>query len=158
MSRTISDMAAMIRPHSWSRSFGRVARTTESLTYPRNNKSHDIRSGDLGGQRSSAWSAAAVWAEMDYQLDVRLVIKGGKMQRLWGTKKLGKFLFSSVGRTSQSFPPFKCTEFTKCVRELWITLYCQNVHKSPNIPTYTVKVERLIAYNRSRFIGRIFSQ
>jgi len=83
MSRSISEMAAMIGLHSWSRSFGRVGRTTEFLTYPYNNKSHGIRSGDLGGQRSSAWSAAAVWAGMDYRLDVRPVIKGGKIQRLW---------------------------------------------------------------------------
>ena len=35
---------------------------------------------------------------------------------------LGEFLFPSVCRMLQSFPPFKCTDFVKCVRELWITL------------------------------------
>jgi hypothetical protein len=37
-------------------------------------------------------------------------------------KKLWEFLFSSVGSTLQSFPPLKCDDFMKCVRELWKTL------------------------------------
>ena len=38
-------------------------------------------------------------------------------------KKIGEFLFSSVGPYLPSFPPFKYTDFMKCVRKLWITLY-----------------------------------
>ena len=34
-------------------------------------------------------------------------------------KKLGEFLFSFAGTTLQSFPPLKCNDFMKCVRELW---------------------------------------
>jgi len=33
-------------------------------------------------------------------------------------EKFVKFLFSSVDGTSQSFPPFQCTDFMKCVGEL----------------------------------------
>jgi hypothetical protein len=64
-----------------------------------------------------------VWAEMDYRLDFCHVTKGGHIEHLWGMQKLRKFLFPSVGRTLQSFPPFKCIYVMKCVRELWITLY-----------------------------------
>ena len=38
-------------------------------------------------------------------------------------KKLGKFLFPSVGCMLESYLPFKCTNFVKCVRESWIILY-----------------------------------
>jgi hypothetical protein len=60
-----------------------------------------------------------VWAEMGYWFDVCLVTKGGHIEHYGGVnKELGKFLFPSVGRTLQSFPPFKCTDFMKCVTEL----------------------------------------
>jgi hypothetical protein len=64
-----------------------------------------------------------VWAEMDYRLDVCLVTKGRHVEQLWGMqkKKLRKFLFPSVVRMLQSFPPFKCTDFMNCVGELWKT-------------------------------------
>jgi hypothetical protein len=39
------------------------------------------------------------------------------------TSKLGEFLFAPVGRMLKYFPPFKRTDFVKCVRELRITLY-----------------------------------
>jgi hypothetical protein len=38
------------------------------------------------------------------------------------------FLFPSVGHTLQSFPPFKCTDFKKCIRELWLILYLLVYH------------------------------
>jgi hypothetical protein len=37
-------------------------------------------------------------------------------------KILGESLFI-CSRILQSLPPFKTTNFMKCVRELWITLY-----------------------------------
>jgi hypothetical protein len=65
-----------------------------------------------------------VWAEMDYRLDVCRVTKGGYLEHLWGVqRKRGEFVFISVSLMSQSFPLFKCTDFMKFVRELWITLY-----------------------------------
>jgi len=39
------------------------------------------------------------------------------------TNKLGEFLFLYVGRKLKSFPSFKCKDFVKHVRVLWITLY-----------------------------------
>jgi len=36
----------------------------------------------------------------------------------YAEKKIGEFLFLSAGRMLQSFLPFKCTDFMKCVREL----------------------------------------
>lgn len=38
-------------------------------------------------------------------------------------KQLGEFLFPSVYRMLHFFLPFKCTNFMKCVTELWIILY-----------------------------------
>ena len=65
-----------------------------------------------------------VWTEMDYGLDVCHVTNDGHTQHLSRMpKKNGEFLFPSVGRQLPSFPPFKYTDFVKCVRELWITLY-----------------------------------
>jgi hypothetical protein len=66
-------------------------------------------------------SRRAAWAEMDYRFDVCRVTKGGHIQHLWGIpqKKNWEFLFSSVRRTLQSFPPLKCNDFMKRVRELW---------------------------------------
>jgi hypothetical protein len=61
-----------------------------------------------------------VWAEMDYRFDDFRVTKGGHMQHLWSIKKkTWRVSLSSVGRTLQSFPPLKCNDFMKCVRELW---------------------------------------
>ena len=55
-----------------------------------------------------------VWAEIDYRLNICRVTKGGHIEHLpWNAKKLGEFLFPSVGRVLQSFPQFKCTDFIK---------------------------------------------
>jgi hypothetical protein len=61
---------------------------------------------------------------MDYRLDVCRVTKGGHLQHIWGMQKiLGALLCPSVSRMLQSFPSLNCTDFMKCVGELWITLY-----------------------------------
>jgi hypothetical protein len=59
-----------------------------------------------------------IWAEMYYQLDDGHVTKGGHAEHL-----RGMHLFPSVCRVLQYFLPFKCTDFIKCVRELWLTLH-----------------------------------
>jgi hypothetical protein len=82
MSRSISETAAMMRLRSSGRSSGTGGRKTQSLTYP-----HGVRSGGLGGQRNSAWSAAAPMDEVDYRLDVCRVTKGGHTEHLWGVQK-----------------------------------------------------------------------
>jgi hypothetical protein len=52
--------------------------------------------------------------------------KGEHIAHLWGVqkknnnKKRGEFLFLSLGHVLKSFPPFQCTDFMKCVRELQI--------------------------------------
>jgi hypothetical protein len=66
------------------------------------------------------------WAEIDYGFDVCRVTKGGHLEHLSEVKrkekkrkvKIWEFLFPSVGRLLPSFPPFKYTDFKKCVREL----------------------------------------
>jgi hypothetical protein len=62
--------------------------------------------------------------EMDYQLDICHVTKGGHKQHLWGG---GGGIWSvslSICRSHvKSGLPFKCTNFMKYVRELWITPY-----------------------------------
>jgi hypothetical protein len=61
MSRPFSELTAMIRLHVRGRSHGKSGRKTSSLTYPhKKKKSHGVRSGDLGGQRSIAWSSATI--------------------------------------------------------------------------------------------------
>jgi hypothetical protein len=52
------------------------------------------------------------------------VSQRANIEHLWNMerKKLGEFLFPSVGRLLQSFPPFKYTDFMKCAQELRITL------------------------------------
>jgi len=52
-------MAAMIRLCSSGRSCGRGGRKTQSLTYLHKKNLRGIKLGELGGQRSSAWFAAA---------------------------------------------------------------------------------------------------
>jgi len=62
-----------------------------------------------------------VWAEMCYCLDIRHVTKGlTRCAKKKNNKELGEFFFLSVGRMLKSFPPFQCTDFMKCVRELQI--------------------------------------
>ena len=66
------------------------------------------------------------WAEMDYWLDVIYIYIYIYMcvcvcvytHTHTYIKKLGEGLFPSVVRIFQSFPPFKCTDFINCVREL----------------------------------------
>ena len=60
-----------------------------------------------------------VWAEMDYQLDICRVTKGGHTLHLRGIKKK-KILYPSVSHMLQPFLPFKCTDFMKCVGEIRI--------------------------------------
>jgi hypothetical protein len=60
-----------------------------------------------------------VWTEVDYRLDVCCVTKGGHIENLRGMqRKLGEFLCLSICRVLQLFPPFKCTDFMKCVRDM----------------------------------------
>jgi hypothetical protein len=61
------------------------------------------------------------WAEVDYRFDVCRFTEGRLMTH--ANKKLGYFLFPSVGCVLQSFPPFKCTDFKKCVGAICLTLY-----------------------------------
>ena len=58
-----------------------------------------------------------VWSEMDYRLVVCCVTKGGRTEHLGSMQQIGEFLIPSVGRILQSFPPFKCIDFLKCVME-----------------------------------------
>jgi hypothetical protein len=55
-----------------------------------------------------------MWAEMDYRLDVCLVTKDRPVEDLWGMREkrnLGDFLFLSVSRMLQYFPPFQVCRF-----------------------------------------------
>jgi len=61
------------------------------------------------------------WAEVDDRFDVRLVTEGRLMTH--ANKKLGYLLFPSVGCLLKSLPPFKCSDFKKCVGVICITLY-----------------------------------
>jgi hypothetical protein len=56
-----------------------------------------------------------VWAEMDYRLDVFRSTKCGHTYTTYDA--WGGSLFPSLGRLLQTFPPFKCADFMKCVRE-----------------------------------------
>jgi hypothetical protein len=116
MSRSFSEVAAMILLGSSGRSCGTGGRKTESLTY-----SHGVRSGDLGGQRNSAWSFAPVAAIFTQPAPLAATheIKRTRHMQI----NLGKFLFLYVGRMLKTFSPFMYKDFVNCVRELWIILY-----------------------------------
>ena len=60
-----------------------------------------------------------VWVEMDYRFDIRHVTKGRFLQHSYGMQRkiLGESLFI-CSHMLQSLPPFKSTNFIKCVREL----------------------------------------
>ena len=61
-----------------------------------------------------------VWAGMDYRLDVCRATKCGHTYTTYdafGGGEGGEFLFPSVGHLLQTFAPFRCTDFMKCVRE-----------------------------------------
>ena len=53
-------------------------------------------------------------------------------------KRLIEFIFPIVDRKLQSFRPFQCTNFVKCLRELWTTLYLNG----------------LVAFGLGKFRGR----
>jgi hypothetical protein len=82
-------MAAMIRLQFSGRSRDTGGRKTDSLTYPYNKKQpHGVSSGDLGGQRSIAWSSATV-AAFSFNLfpwrpSTKLSVLG-KYKRIWRT-------------------------------------------------------------------------
>jgi hypothetical protein len=61
-----------------------------------------------------------IWAEMDYRLDICHVTESRFLEHLQGTQRkltcrVSLFICS---RILQSLPPYKSTDFTKCVREL----------------------------------------
>ena len=66
-----------------------------------------------------------VWAEMDIGVTAAVLQRADtySIYEVRGGKKLSEFFFPSLGRILQSFPPLKWTDFVRCVRELWITLY-----------------------------------
>ena len=66
-----------------------------------------------------------VWVEMDYQLDVCLVTKGGHIQHLGGTKQnLEKFLFPYVGRRLQYFQLSSVQFYKMCEGIMNYPAYC----------------------------------
>jgi hypothetical protein len=76
-----------------------------------------------------------VWAEMGYRLDVCLVTEGEHIESILRyAKKLGEFLFPSVGNMLQSFPPLKFTDFMKCVRKLRTPVYYSFNFEPPYLP------------------------
>jgi len=66
----------------------RKGRYKESLTYPRKKKPHGIRSGDFGGQRSSAWSFCQA---SDPALG-QMLTEVGEDEVMVGTNQLGQLL------------------------------------------------------------------
>jgi hypothetical protein len=60
MSRSISEMAAMIRFPAQAHPAVHAAEIQSPAHIPVRKKSHGMRSGDLDGQRSSAWSSVIV--------------------------------------------------------------------------------------------------
>jgi hypothetical protein len=58
--------------------------------------------------------------------------------------KLGEFLFPSAGRMLQFFPPLKCADFMKCVKEFRINLYVANTEVVP-----VKEAMNLIIHNKS---------
>jgi hypothetical protein len=57
-----------------------------------------------------------VWEEMDYQLEVCRVTKGGHTYHFWGMKiETWWISFPSIGHMLQSFLAFKCKDFMKCL-------------------------------------------
>lgn len=74
--------------------------------------------------RNQLWHAATGMGENGLSAWHLPVTMARHIAHLEGIKKkLGKFLFSSVGCMLESFSPFKHTNFVKCVGELWIILY-----------------------------------
>ena len=99
------EMAAVISLRSSGRSCGNGGRLLCVSPYE---KPHGVMSGDLGGQRSGAWSSAVLLpSPASGQMPLALPAR---------TNKLGESLY--VGRNLKSFPPHKYTDFVKHVRAL----------------------------------------
>lgn len=104
----------MIRLHISGRSCGGGSRKSPKRILIRSN-------GIVLGQAILVASETApgllqrVWAEMDYLLDVFRATKCGHTCTTYDALR-GGVLFPSVGRLLQTFPPFNCTDFFKCVR------------------------------------------
>ena len=127
-------MAAMIRLRSSGRSCVRGGRKTESLTYLHKKNPRGIKLGELGGQRSSAWYTAASMDGNGLSAAGHLPCHAGRTRTAltrYTKDKLGELLFPFTGRTLQFFPPLKCADFMKCVREFRITLYVANTEVVP---------------------------
>jgi len=127
----ISLMAAMIRLRSSGRSCGRGGRKAESLTYRHKKNLCGIKVGELGGQRSSVWCAMDV---NGLSAAGRLPCHAGRTHTAimrYTKNKFGELLFPSAGCTLQLFPPLKCVDFMKCIREFRITLYVANTKVVP---------------------------
>jgi hypothetical protein len=93
-----------------------------------------VKLGELGGQQSSAWCAAAGMDGHGLSAAGYLPCHAGRKHTAltrYTKKKLGEFLFPSTGRTLQFFPPLKCADFINCVREVRITLYVANTEMVP---------------------------
>lgn len=111
----------MIRLHIWGRSCGKRNKKTESLTSPHK----DTQTNHRCHIRNHSWRAAACMGGNGL-VAWCLTCQKGRTPDTNMYIKLGGFLFSSVGRMLQSFPPLTGTDFVKCVMELWIMLYNTN--------------------------------
>jgi hypothetical protein len=76
----------------------------------------------VASKTASGILQSCIWSSVG-AIAASLVATNGT-KRPWHVQiNFESFLFLCVGHMLKCFPPFKCTDFVNCVRELWITLY-----------------------------------
>jgi hypothetical protein len=128
----MSEMAAIIRLHGSGRSCGtEPAKKNRVLNISHNKILHGVRSVHVRSQRGSTWSAAVGIAGNESSA-WRLPYHFGADTYMYSTYEVKTKIWRASLFICRShvtiFPPFKCTDFMKCVAALPITINVYNIH------------------------------